>query len=107
MFGGKEIKMKLYLIRHGQRGFFYDYDTLLPEGIWQSIKVGKYLKNIKLNVIYCSPQKRAKETLKYLNLKKKAIITSRLRQQAVPGEVDKAIQLLKKRDTPEHVNYLI
>lgn len=104
MFGGKEIKMKLYLIRHGQRGFFYDYDTLLPEGIWQSIKVGKYLKNIKLNVIYCSPQKRAKETLKYLNLKKKAIITSRLRQQAVPGEVDKAIQLLKKRDTPEQLS---
>ena len=96
--------MKLYLIRHGQRGFFHEYDSLLPEGIWQSIKVGKFLKNIKFGVIYCSPQKRAKETLKYLNIKKKSIITNRLRQQAVPEEVDKAIRLLKKRDTPEQLS---
>ena len=69
--------MKLYLIRHGQRSFGNDYDTLLPEGIWQSIIVGRYLKRINVDFVYCSPQKRAKETLRFLDLGKKKMVTKR------------------------------
>lgn len=94
----KEAKMKLYLIRHGQRGFFHEYDTLLPEGIWQSRQLGKFFKNRKIDVVYCSPQGRAKETLKYIRpfLRKnvQVHISKQVKQQNAPEELSK--ELVKK-----------
>ena len=41
--------MKLYLVRHGQRGMNDKFDTITKEGIWQSKRLGPYFVNKKIN----------------------------------------------------------
>ncbi|MDD2566111.1 MAG: histidine phosphatase family protein [Candidatus Gracilibacteria bacterium] len=63
--------MKIYITRHGRTleniaGIFQGHidGTLSEEGISQAKKLGERFKNIKIDVIYCSPTGRTKDTLK-------------------------------------------
>lgn len=66
--------MKIYVIRHGEteqgknRIIANLSEPLNHNGINQAIRVGKELRNLNIDVIYCSPIERAKHTLKLLNL---------------------------------------
>ena len=98
--------MKLYLVRHAQRDFGLKFDQLNEVGIEQAKRLGCYFKNKKIDFVYCSVNKRAKETLKYILpfLKKpfKITYTSRLRQHNVPKEVGKdAFKILKLKEKIE------
>lgn len=63
--------MKLIFVRHGEAlsnvknivGGQTEF-PLTKCGIEQAKKVGKRLKNVKIDVVFCSPLKRAKETAK-------------------------------------------
>lgn len=83
--------MKLYLVRHAQRSWGKDYDTLNKIGNLQAKRLGLYFKDKKIDFVYCSENERAKQTLKYIQpfLKKGAniIITKEVRQHNVPEEV--------------------
>lgn len=85
--------MKIYLVRHAQRGYGKNYDSLNPLGIKQAKRLGPYFKNKKIKFVYCSENERAIQTLKYikpfLNRKAKIIITKEIRQHNVPEEVGK------------------
>lgn len=85
--------MKIYLVRHAQRGRGKDYDALNPLGLKQAKRLGPYFKNKKIDIVYCSENERAIQTLKYIKpfLKKnvKIIITKEIRQHNVPEEVGK------------------
>jgi len=98
--------MKLYIVRHGQRNFGKDFDTLQEVGINQAKKVGEYFDGMEFDKIYCSPQKRAQDTLKYiqLHLKNPNIeTTEELKQQGVPEEVGSNVMKEKmiKHETNE------
>lgn len=56
--------MKLYLIRHAERGHGAKQDTLTKEGLLQAKKLAEYLKNLKINKIICGTTNRAKKTAK-------------------------------------------
>ena len=65
----------LYVIRHGQvdtniknQVNGWNEEKLNSVGIQQSINAGNQLKNIKINVIFCSPLLRTKQTYNNLNL---------------------------------------
>lgn len=85
--------MKLYLVRHAQRDSGINFDRLMTIGIWQSYVIARYFKDKKIDVVYCSPQKRARETMKAIlpclssNIKPK--ISSLVRQKSSPEEVGK------------------
>lgn len=85
--------MKLYLVRHAQRGWGKDYDTLNELGKSQAKRLAPYFKNKNITFIYCSENDRAIQTLKYIkkfiNKKVPLIITREIRQHNVPGEVGK------------------
>jgi broad specificity phosphatase PhoE len=60
--------MKLYLVRHGQSkrnsGKADDFDTGLSEiGEEQARRIGKFFVRKKIDQVYCSPLRRAKDTL--------------------------------------------
>jgi broad specificity phosphatase PhoE len=87
--------MKLYLVRHAQRDFGINFDSLKPEGIKQAKQLGEHFRNRKFDVIYCSPQNRAKQTFqeifKRLKSKPEVVISEDVRQQSAPGEVGKDV----------------
>lgn len=66
--------MSLYVIRHGEtemgkNRIIATMDELLnPYGIEQAIAVGREIRKLKLDRIFCSPIQRAKDTLHYFNL---------------------------------------
>ena len=73
----KEVKlMKIYVIRHGEteqgknRIIANLNEPLNENGIKQAINVGKELKKLNFNKIYCSPIERAKYTLELFDLDK-------------------------------------
>ncbi len=64
------VSTKLFLLRHGevesryQRVFGGTIDMdLSPQGHVQAVALANYLKGTPLNSIYCSPMKRAQQTL--------------------------------------------
>lgn len=81
--------MKLYVIRHGetdmgQKEIIASEEELLNNnGIEQALKLGNDLKNIKIDKVYCSPIKRARDTLKHLKLDSNipVVIEDRLRER--------------------------
>ncbi len=87
--------MKIYLVRHGQRDFGEGFDTLAKIGLKQVKLIGPYFKDKKIDYVYCSPQKRATDTLKYIkpyfNKKTPIEITELIRQQSAPEEVGKEV----------------
>ena len=83
--------MKIYLVRHAQRGWGKDYDSLNDIGKIQARCLGSYFKSKKIDFVYCSENERAKQTLRFIEtfLKKgtNIIITEEVRQHNVPEEV--------------------
>lgn len=86
--------MKLYLVRHAQRDTGIHFDRLMTLGIWQAKNVAPFFKNKKIDLVYCSPQKRARETLKeikpYLEKNPKIVISTLIRQKQSPEEIGKS-----------------
>ena len=68
--------MKLYVIRHGEteqgkNKIIANLDeSLNATGIEQAINVGKDIRKLNLDIIFCSPIQRAKYTLELFNLDK-------------------------------------
>lgn len=66
--------MKLYVIRHGETEMgkmqiiATEDEPLNNNGIKQAITVGEEIRNLDIDVIYCSPIERARQTLKLFNL---------------------------------------
>lgn len=64
--------MKLYVIRHGETNMgknniiATEDEPLNETGKKQAIEVGKEIKSLNIDRIYCSPIERAKDTLKLL-----------------------------------------
>jgi len=56
--------MKVYLLRHGQRGHGEKQDILTEIGKEQARRIAEFFKKIKFNKIICGSKNRAKETLK-------------------------------------------
>lgn len=80
--------MNIYVVRHGQteenlKGTYYGtLDCNLTElGVKQSKVLGERLKNIKFDKVYCSDLKRARETLKYINVINDVVIDERIRER--------------------------
>lgn len=55
--------MKIYLLRHAQRGHGEMQDILTEIGKDQAIRTAEFFKKIKFDKIVCGSKKRAKETL--------------------------------------------
>ena len=85
--------MKIYVIRHGEteqgrnRIIANLSEPLNEKGINQAINVGKELRKLNLNKIYCSPIERAKYTLELFDLDKNipVVIEDRLKERAAKG----------------------
>lgn len=66
--------MSLYVIRHGETNTGKNKiiatmdESLNSHGIEQAITVGKEIRKLKLDRIFCSPIQRVKDTLHYFNL---------------------------------------
>ena len=81
--------MKIYIVRHGEtemgknRVFASVEEQLNENGINQAINVGKELKNFNIDMVYCSPIKRAKHTLELFALNKNipVFIENRLKER--------------------------
>ena len=54
--------MKLYFVRHAQRGNGEYQDTLTEEGIEQAKELAKYLCNLKVDKVICGDLNRARKT---------------------------------------------
>ncbi len=55
--------MKLYLLRHAERVYGKEQDTLTFEGIKQSKEIVSSLKNLEIDKIICADTKRAIKTI--------------------------------------------
>ena len=81
--------MNLYVIRHGQTNMgknkiiATEEEPLNSNGIEQAVNVGKELRKLNIDLVYCSPIERAKHTLKLLDLDKSipAVIENRIKQR--------------------------
>ena len=81
--------MKLYVIRHGETDMgknkliATEQEPLNEKGIKQATDVGKKLRQLNIEVAYCSPIERAKDTLKLFKLDEKIpiIIDNRLKER--------------------------
>lgn len=80
--------MNIYVVRHGQteenlKGTYYGaLDCNLTElGVKQSKALGERLRNIKFDKVYCSDLKRARETLKHINIINDVVIDERIRER--------------------------
>lgn len=81
--------MNLYVIRHGEtnmgkNNIIATEDEQLNEtGIRQAIEVGKEIRKLNIDRIYCSPIQRAKDTLKLFELDKNIpiIIEDRIKER--------------------------
>jgi len=56
--------MKIYLLRHAERGHGKEQDTLTEKGILQSDELKERLKGYKIDKIFCSVSNRTKMTIK-------------------------------------------
>ena len=54
--------MKLYLLRHGKRGYGEEQDTLMPEGIKQAKKTAEYLVSLGIDKVICGSSNRTRKT---------------------------------------------
>ena len=88
--------MKLYVIRHGETNMgknniiATEDEPLNEAGIIQAIKVGKEIRKLNVNKVYCSPIQRAKDTLKLfeLNTNIPVIIENRIKERSM-GKYEK------------------
>lgn len=81
--------MNLYVIRHGETNMgknkiiATEDEPLNSNGIEQAVNVGKELRKLNIDLVYCSPIERAKHTLKLLDLDKSipVIIEERIKER--------------------------
>ena len=81
--------MKLYVIRHGETNMgknniiATEDEPLNETGIKQAIEVGKEIRKLDIDKIYCSPIERTKETLRLFKLDKNipVIIEDRIKER--------------------------
>lgn len=81
--------MKIYVIRHGETEQGKNKiianlnEPLNKNGVNQAINVGKELRKLDINIIYCSPVERAKHTLEFFDLDKNipVVIEDRLKER--------------------------
>ena len=81
--------MNLYVIRHGETNMgknkiiATEDEPLNSNGIEQAVNVGKELRKLNIDLVYCSPIERAKHTLKLLNLDKSipVVIENRIKER--------------------------
>lgn len=73
--------MKLYVIRHGQTNYNLEhkyncrYDEDINEtGIRQAKEASEKVKELKLDLIICSPMKRTKHTMELINVNHVSVI---------------------------------
>lgn len=81
--------MNLYVIRHGETNMgknkiiATEDEPLNSNGIEQAVNVGKELRKLNIDLVYCSPIERAKHTLKLLDLDKgiPVVIENRIKER--------------------------
>lgn len=81
--------MKLYVIRHvetdmGKKRLIATISEPLNKfGINQARSIGKYVRELDIDIIYCSPIERARHTLKLFNINKDipVIIDDRIKER--------------------------
>lgn len=81
--------MNLYVIRHGETNMgknniiATETEPLNETGITQALEIGKEIRKLNINKIYCSPIQRAKDTLKLFKLDKNipVIIENRIKER--------------------------
>ena len=55
--------MKIYLLRHAERGHGEEQDTLTDKGLLQAKELKEKLKKLNIEKIYCSSSYRTKKTI--------------------------------------------
>ena len=83
--------MNLYVIRHGETNMgknniiATEDEPLNETGKRQAIEIGKEIKKLNINKVYCSPIQRAKDTLKLfeLNINIPIIIENRIKERSM------------------------
>lgn len=56
--------MKIYLLRHAERGHGEEQDTLTEKGHFQAEQIKEHLKKLGIEKVYCASTNRSKETIK-------------------------------------------
>lgn len=81
--------MKIYIVRHGQvpHNALKQYNTtdedLTDLGIKQAEELGDKIKDMKFDIIICSPLNRAKHTAEIININNNKIIyDDRIRERS-------------------------
>lgn len=107
--------MKIYLIRHGQTtgdledryGGDYD-DHLTEDGIKQSRELVQKLKHSGIEMIYCSPKLRAKETAQIISkeIGCRVDVINDVRERNMYGILTGMVKSEAKEKHPEHVGAL-
>ena len=83
--------MNLYVIRHGETNMgknniiATENEPLNETGRRQAIEVGREIRKLNINKIYCSPIQRAKDTLQLFGLDKNipVIIENRIKERSM------------------------
>lgn len=89
--------MKIYLVRHGEsdtnasRTHSTSTTPLTEKGRKQAEFVGKRLSGVPIDIIYCSPFTRTRETLEIINShikNTKTVFTELIRERKRPSEIE-------------------
>ena len=87
--------MKLYVMRHGftkmNKEQLYNGlvdEDLIEEGMEDAIKAQQKIKDLKLDVIYCSPLLRAKHTCDIININNIPVIYEDRLKERTLGTLD-------------------
>ena len=97
--------MKLYIVRHGQTEANVNrlfngrnQKDLTDFGIEQAERLASQLKNLKIDLIFCSPLKRTIHTASILNVNKLEITTDdRLIERDFGSFTLKSVELIKDK----------
>lgn len=87
--------MNLYVIRHGEtnvnvNGLINGHNTigLNETGIMQAKKASEEIGKLKLDLIFCSPLERTKETCSYININKIGVIYNSCLAERYAGDLE-------------------
>lgn len=100
--------MKIYIVRHGQvpHNALKQYNTtdedLTDLGIKQAEELRDKIKDMKFDVIICSPLNRAKHTAEIININNKIIYDDRIRERSCGDLSGKSLEVTNRE---EYWNY--
>lgn len=104
----------LYITRHGQTLWNIEErwqgwldSPLSSKGIEEAKKLGAYIKNLDIDIIYSSPLKRASDTSDLINTTKniKVILDDRLKEIGLGEWEGKTLEEIKLYDFEHYKNY--